>query len=73
MGLLHDAGGDVHKAAENYRKALYLDPQHREALVHLAVALQKVGDARGAQRELHAGRADAGADTSIARLVRFGK
>jgi chemotaxis protein methyltransferase WspC len=50
MGLLHDAGGDVHKAADNYRKALYLDPQHHEALVHLAVALQKEGDARGAQR-----------------------
>lgn len=49
-GMLHDAAGQVHKAAEHYRKALYLDPQHREALVHLAVALTKEGDANGAQR-----------------------
>jgi chemotaxis protein methyltransferase WspC len=50
IGMLHDAAGQVGKAAEHYRKALYLDPQHHEALVHLAVALQKEGDARGAQR-----------------------
>jgi chemotaxis protein methyltransferase WspC len=50
LGLLHDAAGRVREAAEHYRKALYLDPRHPEALVHLAVALQKVGDARGAQR-----------------------
>ena len=50
IGLLHDAAGRVREAAEHYRKALYLDPQHPEALVHLAVALQKQGDARGAQR-----------------------
>jgi chemotaxis protein methyltransferase WspC len=50
IGLLHDAAGRVREAAEHYRKALYLDPQHPEALVHLAVALQKEGDARGAQR-----------------------
>jgi chemotaxis protein methyltransferase WspC len=47
---LHDAAGRVREAAEHYRKALYLDPQHPEALVHLAVALQKQGDAHGAQR-----------------------
>jgi chemotaxis protein methyltransferase WspC len=50
IGLLHDAAGRVREAAEHYRKALYLDPQHREALVHLAVTLQKKGDAQGAQR-----------------------
>jgi chemotaxis protein methyltransferase WspC len=50
VGLLHDAAGRVHDAAEHYRKALYLDPRHPEALIHLAVALQKAGDARGAQR-----------------------
>jgi len=52
VGLLHDAAGRVREAAEHYRKALYLDPQHPEALVHLAVVLQKQGDARGAQRLL---------------------
>ncbi len=52
IGLLHDAAGRVREAAEHYRKALYLDPQHSEALAHLAVALQKQGDALGAQRLL---------------------
>jgi chemotaxis protein methyltransferase WspC len=50
MGMLHDAAGRVREAAEHYRKALYLDPQHHEALVHLAVALQREGDEHGAQR-----------------------
>jgi len=50
VGMLHDAAGRVGEASEHYRKALYLDPRHPEALVHLAVALQKQGDARGAQR-----------------------
>jgi chemotaxis protein methyltransferase WspC len=50
IGLLHDAAGRVLEAAEHYRKALYLDPRHAEALVHLAVVLKKQGDAIGAQR-----------------------
>ena len=52
IGLLHDAAGRVSEAAVHYRKALYLDPQHREALVHLAVVLQKEGDVHGARRLL---------------------
>ena len=52
IGLLHDAAGRVPQAAEHYRKALYLDPHHSEALAHLAVALQKRGDTLGAQRLL---------------------
>lgn len=60
IGLLHDAAGRVREAAEHYRKALYLDPQHSEALVHLAVALQKEGDARGAQRLLQRANRQAG-------------
>jgi chemotaxis protein methyltransferase WspC len=50
IGLLHDAAGRVREASEHYRKALYLDPHHAEALVHLAVTLQKEGDTQGAQR-----------------------
>ena len=67
IGLLHDAAGRVPEAAEHYRKALYLDPQHSEALAHLAVALQKRGDTLGAQRlleranrRLNAGRSKGG-------------
>jgi len=49
LGLLHDAAGRSQQACEQYRKALYLDAGHTEALVHLAVALRRDGDARGAQ------------------------
>jgi chemotaxis protein methyltransferase WspC len=50
MGLLHDAAGRPQHAAEHYRKALYLDPTHHEALVHLGTALMRDGDATAAQR-----------------------
>jgi len=49
-GMLHDAAGHISQAAVHYRKALYLDPRHHEALVHLAVALTKEGDSSGARR-----------------------
>lgn len=49
MGLLHDAAGRAQQAGDCYRKALYLEPAHREALVHLAMLLQGEGDTRGAQ------------------------
>ena len=62
MGLAHDATGSQRQAEQYYRKALYLDPDHHEALVHLAFLLEKQGDAAGAQR-LHrrAKRASGGA------------
>ena len=50
LGLLHDAGGRVPQAIEHYRKALYLDPQHAEALLHLGTALMSHGDEAGAKR-----------------------
>ena len=49
IGLLHDAAGRGREAADHYRKALYLDPKHTEALAHLAAVLQKEGDERGAK------------------------
>jgi chemotaxis protein methyltransferase WspC len=52
IGLLHDAAGRGREAADHYRKALYLDPKHLEALAHLAVVLQKEGDEHGAKRLL---------------------
>jgi chemotaxis protein methyltransferase WspC len=64
IGLLHDAAGRVPEAAEHYRKALYLDPHHSEALAHLAVALQKRGDTPGAQRLLERANRRLSADKS---------
>jgi chemotaxis protein methyltransferase WspC len=49
-GLLHDAVGQSQQASEHYRKAVYLDPAHYEALVHLATAFLRDGDVSGAGR-----------------------
>ena len=48
IGLTHDAEGDATQAAGFYRKALYLAPEHREALAHLRLLLQRQGDHGGA-------------------------
>ncbi len=50
LGLISDAAGQHSEAREHYRKALYLNPQHTEALVHLAALLDMHGDAAGARR-----------------------
>jgi chemotaxis protein methyltransferase WspC len=44
LALMRDAAGDQPEAAELYRKTLYLDPNHHEALVHFSVLLEKQGD-----------------------------
>jgi len=49
LGLIRDVGGDLPEAAQHYRKALYLDPNHLASLSHLAFLLEKQGDAKGAQ------------------------
>ena len=49
IGLARDAAGVADEASENYRKALYLEPDHYEALVHLALLLEKMGDRAGAR------------------------
>jgi len=49
MGLLRDATGNQPEAGTYYRKALYLDPHHHEALIHLACLLEKQGNMAGAQ------------------------
>ncbi|WP_434572141.1 protein-glutamate O-methyltransferase CheR [Pseudomonas sp. Z3-6] len=50
LGLLSDMAGSALQAQGFYRKALYLEPQHAEALVHLAALLASQGDAAGARR-----------------------
>ena len=43
LGLLHDCAGDQFQAGEFYRKALYLDPDHYDTLIHLALLEDKSG------------------------------
>jgi chemotaxis protein methyltransferase WspC len=49
FGLICDAMGNLPVAADRYRKALYLEPNHRQALAHLALLLEKQGDRAGAK------------------------
>lgn len=49
LGVLADASGDTNLARGQYRKALYLEPQHAEALAHLATLLELEGDRNGAR------------------------
>ncbi len=48
-GLLHEAQGNISMAEESYGKALYLDPQHIESMVHLALLLENRGEKRKAE------------------------
>lgn len=50
LGLLSDTAGQGTQALSHYRKALYLEPQHPEALAHLAALLASQGDTVGARR-----------------------
>ncbi len=49
LGLIQDATGKRDEATDAYRKALYLNPNHYEALVHLALLLESQKDVSGAQ------------------------
>lgn len=50
LGLLHAARKEKREAAACFRKALYLDPRHEEALLHLLLLTQEEGDAATAAR-----------------------
>lgn len=50
MGVIHASKGDDQAAEQALRRALYLEPRHYEALVHLALVLQRAGDDEGARR-----------------------
>jgi chemotaxis protein methyltransferase WspC len=45
LGTIRGADGDAAAADALYRKALYLDPAHRESLAHLALLLESRGRA----------------------------
>lgn len=48
LGLIHDAQGNP-LSREFYRKALYLDPNHYESLLQMALLAEKDGDLRNAR------------------------
>jgi chemotaxis protein methyltransferase WspC len=49
LGTIRSAGGDRKAADAHYRKALYLEPAHRESLQHLALLLESGGRAEQAR------------------------
>jgi chemotaxis protein methyltransferase WspC len=49
LGLVKDAADDDVAAVTFYRKALYLEPNHYEALIHTALLLERAGDTAGAR------------------------
>nr|WP_180203292.1 protein-glutamate O-methyltransferase CheR [Pseudomonas sp. SbOxS1]NYU02977.1 chemotaxis protein CheR [Pseudomonas sp. SbOxS1] len=68
LGLLSDVAGSVLEAQGFYRKALYLEPQHADALMHLAALLQSQGDTAGARRlQDRAARSERAADSERKR------
>ena len=50
MGTTFDAMKQDARAEACYRRALYLDPSHADALLHLALLLERKGDATAAAR-----------------------
>lgn len=50
LGLIHESTGNVEQAEECLNKTVYLDPDHHEALIHLALLAEHRGDTAGAAR-----------------------
>jgi chemotaxis protein methyltransferase WspC len=44
LGVIHQAGGRVNQATEALRRALYLEPNHPEALTHMILLYETRGD-----------------------------
>ena len=60
LGLIRQAAGNLEQAEHCFGRAVYLQPDHYEALIHLAFVLERRGDTvraailrRRAQRALH--------------------
>lgn len=47
-GVLHNALGHLDLALNSFRKVLYIHPNHRDALLHLALIREALGDKPGA-------------------------
>ena len=50
LGLIHDATQRPAEAEACFHKAVYLEPNHAEALLHLALAAERRGDLEAAHR-----------------------
>jgi len=50
LGLIREAAGNPTEAERMFRKAVYLDPGHYEALTQLSIICRRQGDTDGAQR-----------------------
>jgi len=50
MAVLHDANGDAEESEKYLRKTIYLDPDHVEAIIHMALIADKNGDTKTAER-----------------------
>ena len=50
LGLIRQSTGNLSEAEQLLRKAVYLDPFHHEALVHLGVICEQLGDSTNASR-----------------------
>jgi chemotaxis protein methyltransferase WspC len=44
LGLIRQAAGDMEQAEHCFGRAVYLQPDHYEALIHLAFLLERRGD-----------------------------
>ena len=50
LGLVNDAAGNTGNASDFYRKAVYLEPDHYEALAQLSLLAKKAGEVAAAQQ-----------------------
>ena len=44
LGIIREAADDIGQAEKLFRKALYMDPNHEEALTFLSILAEKTGD-----------------------------
>jgi len=50
LGLRYDISADTSKADDYLKKALYLDPNNIEALIHLSLMAEQRGDSGDSER-----------------------
>jgi chemotaxis protein methyltransferase WspC len=48
LGLIRQAAGNLEQAVHDFNRAIYLQPDHYEALIHLALLTEHRGDTAGA-------------------------